>query len=55
MMKAKPNLPASSCMKMPSTSGNSVPKITGASGPVSKRLVSKAKGKGMKGSNPYCD
>lgn len=54
-MKSTPNLPGSSRMQMPSTSGNSVPKTTGASGPVSKRLVSRAKGKGMKGSNPYCD
>ena len=55
MKKDIPNLPGSSRMQMPSTSGNSVPKIKGASGPVSKRLVSGAKGKGMKGSNPYCD
>ena len=54
-MKSTPNLPGSSRMKMPGTSGNSVPKIKGASGPVSKKLVSGAKGKGMKGSNPYCD
>ena len=53
--KNTPNLPGSSRMQMPSTSGNSVPKIKGASGPVSKRIVSSAKGRGMKGSNPYCD
>ena len=50
-MKNTPKLPGSSRMQMPSSSGNSVPKITGASGPISKRLV---KSKGMKGSNPYC-
>jgi hypothetical protein len=54
-VKDTPNLPGSSRMQNPSTSGNSVPKITGASGPVSKRVMSSAKGKGMKGSNPYCD
>ena len=55
MVKDTPNLPGSSRMQMPSTSGNSVPKITGASGPVSKRVMTSARGKGMKGSNPYCD
>ena len=54
MAKATPNLPGSSRMQNPSTSGNSVPKITGASGPVSKRVVNSAKGKGMIGKNPYC-
>lgn len=49
-----PNLPGSSRMQMPSTSGNSTPKITGASGPLSKKVLNSAKGKGMKGSNPYC-
>ena len=53
-MKSTPNLPGSSRMQMPSTSGNAVPKIKGASGPVSKRLVSGAKGKGMKSKNTYC-
>ena len=53
MMKSKPNLPASSCMQMSSTSGNSVSKIKGGSGPVSKKVVSSAKGKGMKSKNPY--
>lgn len=55
LMKDTPNLPGASRMQMPSTSGNSVPKITGASGPVSKKVMNSAKGKGMKGSNPYCD
>jgi hypothetical protein len=52
--KNTPNLPGSSRMQMPSTSGNSAPKITGASGPLSKKILNSAKGKGMKGSNPYC-
>ena len=54
-MKSTPNLPGSSRMQMPSTSKNNVKKIKGASGPISKRVMSSAKGKGMKGSNPYCD
>jgi hypothetical protein len=54
MKKVTPTLPGSSRMQMPSTSGNSVPKITGASGPVSKRLVSSASGKAKMGKNPYC-
>ena len=53
--KDTPNLPGSSRMQMPSSSGNSAPKITGASGPISKKVINSAKGKGMKGSNPYCD
>lgn len=52
--KNTPNLPGSSRLKMSSVTGNSVPKITGASGPVSKKVVNSAKGKGMKGKNPYC-
>lgn len=51
-MKNVPSLPGSSRMQMPSSSGNSVSKIKGASGPISKRLV---KSKGMSGRNPYCD
>lgn len=54
-MKDVPNLPGSSRMKNPSSSGNAVGKITGASGPLSKKVISSAKGKGMKGRNPYCD
>lgn len=54
MKKVKPTLPGSSRMQMSSSSGNSVSKITGASGPVSKRLVSSASGKTKIGKNPYC-
>lgn len=54
MKKVKPTLPGASRMQMPSTSGNSASKITGASGPVSKRLVNSSIGKAMSGKNPYC-
>lgn len=54
MKKAIPSLPGSSRLKSSGTTGNSVPKIKGGSGPVSKKVVNSAKGKGMKGSNPYC-
>jgi hypothetical protein len=53
-VKDTPNLPGSSRLQGPSTSGNSTPGITGASGPISKKVMASAKGKGMKGSNPYC-
>lgn len=55
MKKAIPTLPGASRMRMAGSSGNSVSKIKGGSGPVSKKVVNGAKGKGMKGSNPYCD
>lgn len=54
MKKVTPTLPGSSRMQMPSTSGNSAPKIKGASGPISKRLVNSASGNFKIGKNPYC-
>lgn len=55
MKKVTPTLPGSSRMRMASGNGSSVSKISGGSGPVSKKVVNSAKGKGMKGKNPYCD
>lgn len=53
-MKAKPNLPGSSRMQMPST-GNGNPRKLGGSKTVTNKVMASAKGKGMKGTNPYCD
>lgn len=58
--KNTPNLPGSSRMQMPSTSGGSsigTVKQTGtmsAGKGTAKRVTSMAKGKGMTGKNPYC-
>lgn len=54
MKKVTPTLPGSSRMQMPSSSGNSAPRITGASGPISKRLVNSSIAKVKMGKNPYC-
>jgi len=53
-MKAKPNLPGSSRMQMPST-GNGNPRKLGGSKTVTNKVMASAKGTGMKGTNPYCD
>jgi hypothetical protein len=58
-IKDTPNLPASSRMQMPSTSGSMTKQTSGKmgsnSGSVTSKVMSAAKaGKGMKGSNPYC-
>jgi hypothetical protein len=53
--KNTPSLPGGSRMQMPTSGSDSTPKIKGAAGKISKRIISSAKGKGMKGSNPYCD
>ena len=58
--KDTPNLPASSRMQMPSTGGGSLSKETAEFGGLKKtgsttsKITSSAKGKGMKGANPYC-
>ena len=62
-IKDTPNLPASSRMQMPSTGGNSLSKESmeygglnkgGSKGSATGKVMSGAKGKGIKGSNPYC-
>ena len=54
--KDTPNLPGSSRMQMPSTStASSSIKIKGDSSGATRKLTSSASGKGMKGTNPYCD
>jgi hypothetical protein len=53
--KNTPNLPGSSRMQMPSTSGsNKKLAINQNSKGVTSKVMSSAKGKGMKGSNSYC-
>lgn len=64
MAKAKdtPNLPGSSRMQMPSTGGNNTNGLIKETGGMAKKnsnnatrkVTTAAKGKGMKGSNPYC-
>lgn len=59
--KDTPNLPSSSRMQMPSTGGNAtsglIKENSGMSNgnKVSKKVMSGALSKGMKGTNPYCD
>ncbi len=53
-MKDTPNLPGSSRMQMPMSSGNNTPlKIKGDGKKVTNKVMSSASSKGMKGSNPY--
>jgi hypothetical protein len=53
--KNTPNLPGSSRMQMPSTSGsNKKLAINQNSKGATSKVVSGAKGKGMKGTNSYC-
>ena len=53
--KNTPNLPGSSRMQMPSTSGsNKKLAINQNSKGVTSKVMSSAKGKGMKGSNSCC-
>jgi len=51
--KNTPNLPGSSRMQMPSTSGNG-PKKLGGSKTVTNRVMAAASKGGMKGKNTYC-
>jgi hypothetical protein len=51
--KNTPNLPGSSRMQMPSSS-SPAPKKLGGSKTITKKVMASAKGKGMKGQNPYC-
>jgi hypothetical protein len=54
-MKDTPNLPGSSRMQMPMSSGNNTPlKIKGDGKKVTNKVMSSASSKGMKGTNPYC-
>ena len=53
-MKDTPNLPGSSRMQMPMSSGNNTPlKIKANSKGVTSTVTKAAAGKGMKKSNPY--
>jgi hypothetical protein len=53
--KNTPNLPGSSRMQMPATSGNNTPlKIKANGSGATKKVIVAAKGKGMGGKNPYC-
>jgi hypothetical protein len=53
--KNTPNLPGSSRMQMPSTSGsNKKLAINQNSKGATSKVMSSTKGKGMKGSNSYC-
>jgi hypothetical protein len=55
MAKDTPNLPGSSRMQMPATSGNNTPlKIKADGSGVTRKIMVAAKGKGMSGKNPYC-
>jgi hypothetical protein len=51
--KNTPNLPGSSRMKAPMTSGTA-PKKLGGKKTVTNKVMASAKGKGMKGKNTYC-
>jgi hypothetical protein len=60
--KDTPNLPASSRMQMPSTSGNGTNGLiketggmmNGNSNGATRKVTKAASGKGMAGKNPYC-
>jgi hypothetical protein len=55
MAKSTPKLPGSSRMKAPATSGsNKKLAINQNSKGATSKVMSSAKGKGMKGSNSYC-
>jgi hypothetical protein len=54
-VKDTPNLPGSSRMQMPATSGNNTPlKIKADGNGVTRKVTVSASGKGMGGKNPYC-
>jgi len=54
-IKDTPNLPGSSRMQMPATSGNNTPlKIKANGNGATHSITTAAKGKGMGGKNPYC-
>ncbi len=54
-VKDTPNLPGSSRMQMPMSSGNNTPlKIKADSNGVTRKVTKAASGKGMGGKNPYC-
>ena len=54
-VKDTPNLPGSSRMQMPMTSGSNTPlKIKSNGNGVTSKVTKAASGKGMKGTNPYC-
>ena len=56
MAKNTPNLPGSSRMQMPSTTGgNKRLSINQNSKGATNKVMSGAKGKGMKNNNSYCD
>lgn len=52
-VKDTPNLPGSSRLKAPMSSGSTSMKL-GGSKKVTDKVMSAAKGKGMKGKNSYC-
>jgi hypothetical protein len=53
--KSTPNLPGSSRMQMPMSSGNNTPlKIKADGNGVTRAVTKAASGKGMGGKNPYC-
>lgn len=51
--KNTPNLPASSRLKAPMSSGGTAMKLGGKK-TVTNKIMAAAKGKGMKGKNSYC-
>ena len=54
-MKDTPNLPGSSRMQMPMTSGNNTPlKIKSDGKGATRKATKAASGKGMKSKNTYC-
>ena len=53
--KDTPNLPGSSRMQMPMSSGNNTPlKIKASTNGATRKVTKAASGKGMGGKNPYC-
>ena len=53
--KDTPNLPGSSRMQMPMSSGNNTPlKIKANTNGATRKVTKAASGKGMGGKNPYC-
>jgi hypothetical protein len=54
-VKDTPNLPGSSCMQMPMTSGKNTPlKIKADGSGATHKVTTAAKGTGLKKKNPYC-
>jgi hypothetical protein len=51
--KNTPNLPGSARLTAPMT-GTAAPKKLGGKKNVTNKVMASAKGKGMKGKNPYC-